>query len=716
MLCDGPCGGAYHAHCMPNAPDNGEDQPWYCEACGSGTHECFLCKQVGKDNEDVFLCKAKKCGKFYHKECIESHPLSVIRRSNNNSFICPRHRCASCHGNSASRSARMLMCLRCTNTYHAKYCLPCESVFKFRDGNVILCNTDAETLNETTDRCDEDISQDDEEEDEEDEDGSDSDDDDEEELNGMGLTARDLARAYAPLPVQLPFNPFAVRRDEKEMEAALKELKMASEQAQPVDKAQAAPAEVASAAAAPSASASASASPALPTAAAESIGMDGLEPVASAPVLDQATGEMANGDAPHPATPTTAAMPQAMEIDGADNTPAQSSTENPSDVAVPVPVTTDVASPPTAASSPTSICSSTDSATTASSSSTSSGLASSASSSSPTSSGLSSSFSLLSLHFPSASWQPPHTITDFRLTKRIVREGMKYVPKERKKPIRPPYFKRVAANQYGSFVSRPGWKADVEACTCLEQKDHCQSADRCINRAMYVECNRKCPVGEACKNQRIGRRQYAKTAVMLTENRGFGLVAKEDLAADSLVIEYCGEIITEDEMTRRLNETMETGKTDYYFFKMADDLVIDAGPIGNNARFLNHSCSPNCKTELWQVGNQQRVAIVTQQPVQKGTELTYDYNFEGFWQPGAALKCYCGSAQCRGTLGGKKKSREEIEKEEAAQARKAAAKAKAKDKGKGKAKAKENVKKNASKSASNSSTSNKHNGKSSNKK
>jgi hypothetical protein len=106
--------------------------------------------------------------------------------------------------------------------------------------------------------------------------------------------------------------------------------------------------------------------------------------------------------------------------------------------------------------------------------------------------------------------------------------------------------------------------------------------------------------------------------------------------------------------------------------------VIDAGPIGNNARFLNHSCSPNCKTEMWQIGCQQRVGIFAQQNVAKGTELTYDYNFEGFWQPGAALKCQCGSANCAGTLGGKKKSKEEMEAAEGGKAGKGGAKSKKK--------------------------------------
>lgn len=108
--------------------------------------------------------------------------------------------------------------------------------------------------------------------------------------------------------------------------------------------------------------------------------------------------------------------------------------------------------------------------------------------------------------------------------------------------------------------------------------------------------------------------------------------------------------------------------------------VIDAGPIGNNARFLNHSCAPNCKTELWQVGCQKRVGIFTLRDVKKGEELTYDYCFEGYWQPGAAIECKCGAPNCAGTLGGKKKSKEEMQaKEAAAKGGKAKAKGKGKD-------------------------------------
>jgi hypothetical protein len=63
---------------------------------------------------------------------------------------------------------------------------------------------------------------------------------------------------------------------------------------------------------------------------------------------------------------------------------------------------------------------------------------------------------------------------------------------------------------------------------------------------------------------------------------------------------------------------------------------------------------------MWSIGCQKRVGIFTLADVAKGTELTYDYNFEGFWQPGAALTCQCGEENCAGTLGGKKKTKESL--------------------------------------------------------
>ena len=84
------------------------------------------------------------------------------------------------------------------------------------------------------------------------------------------------------------------------------------------------------------------------------------------------------------------------------------------------------------------------------------------------------------------------------------------------------------------------------------------------------------------------------------------------------------------------------------------NMIIDA-TTGNIARFVNHSCSPNCRMEKWIVGGQPRMALFAgNRPIQTGDELTYDYNFDPFSAKNVQ-KCLCGSANCRGVLGPKPK-------------------------------------------------------------
>lgn len=84
------------------------------------------------------------------------------------------------------------------------------------------------------------------------------------------------------------------------------------------------------------------------------------------------------------------------------------------------------------------------------------------------------------------------------------------------------------------------------------------------------------------------------------------------------------------------------------------NMIIDA-TTGNIARFVNHSCSPNCRMEKWIVGGQPRMALFAgPRPIQTGDELTYDYNFDPFSAKNVQ-KCLCGSANCRGVLGPKPK-------------------------------------------------------------
>lgn len=82
------------------------------------------------------------------------------------------------------------------------------------------------------------------------------------------------------------------------------------------------------------------------------------------------------------------------------------------------------------------------------------------------------------------------------------------------------------------------------------------------------------------------------------------------------------------------------------------NMIIDA-TTGSIARFVNHSCNPNCRMEKWIVHGQPRMALFAgDKPIMTGEELTYDYNFDPFSAKNVQ-KCLCGSANCRGVLGPK---------------------------------------------------------------
>lgn len=84
------------------------------------------------------------------------------------------------------------------------------------------------------------------------------------------------------------------------------------------------------------------------------------------------------------------------------------------------------------------------------------------------------------------------------------------------------------------------------------------------------------------------------------------------------------------------------------------NMIIDA-TTGSIARFVNHSCQPNCRMVKWIVSGQPRMALFAgDRDIMTGEELTYDYNFDPFSAKNVQ-KCLCGSPNCRGVLGPKPK-------------------------------------------------------------
>ena len=119
------------------------------------------------------------------------------------------------------------------------------------------------------------------------------------------------------------------------------------------------------------------------------------------------------------------------------------------------------------------------------------------------------------------------------------------------------------------------------------------------------------------------------------------------------LIEYAGERLTPAESEARYPDDGSRHHT--FLFAIDDDVVIDAAVNGNDARFINHSCDPNCDA----VVDEDRIWIETIRDVELGEELAYDYAYELEERHSPAAKrrypCSCGAANCRGTILAKKR-------------------------------------------------------------
>ena len=136
--------------------------------------------------------------------------------------------------------------------------------------------------------------------------------------------------------------------------------------------------------------------------------------------------------------------------------------------------------------------------------------------------------------------------------------------------------------------------------------------------------------------------------------QGKGAFATRPIAGGARLIEYTGERLTPDEADARYPEV--PGERHHtYLFAIDDEIVIDAAVGGNDARWINHSCDPNCDA----VVEDGRIFIEAIRDIEVGEELTYDYAYQLTERHTPAAKrrypCHCGAASCRGTILTKKR-------------------------------------------------------------
>lgn len=130
---------------------------------------------------------------------------------------------------------------------------------------------------------------------------------------------------------------------------------------------------------------------------------------------------------------------------------------------------------------------------------------------------------------------------------------------------------------------------------------------------------------------------------------GRGVFAARRIRKGTRILEYVGERVSHAEADRRYEARPEDDNHTFLFI-VDRRTVIDAGVGGNEARFVNHSCAPNCETVI----KDGRVFIHALRTIQPGEELSYDYQIQR--EPGdppeidEIFACRCGAPTCRGTM------------------------------------------------------------------
>ncbi|KAF9382836.1 Histone-Lysine N-Methyltransferase ash1l [Podila verticillata] len=238
---------------------------------------------------------------------------------------------------------------------------------------------------------------------------------------------------------------------------------------------------------------------------------------------------------------------------------------------------------------------------------------------------------------------------DFQLPFDIVQAWKVGVLQKRREPEP---FTKIRAN---IFVER---KRRIETspmvCHCVRPppgSGRIGCGEDCYNRVMFYECIPSlCPCGDQCSNQRFQHKHNEDNLrVIWTPQRGFGIKTTEPIKKGSLVIEYRGEVISQKLCLERMATIYKKNKN-FYFLEYEKGEVVDACQKGTNARFVNHSCSPNSQIEKWLLNGEMSIGIFASQDIPSGAEISYDYNFSPF-SGAQKQKCRCEALNCRGFIG-----------------------------------------------------------------
>lgn len=179
---------------------------------------------------------------------------------------------------------------------------------------------------------------------------------------------------------------------------------------------------------------------------------------------------------------------------------------------------------------------------------------------------------------------------------------------------------------------------DIPSCECIDDciPGKCPLADD------LMECHPGTCTASQCKNNAISLAKTQSTYVKGTRDIGLGLFAKNDIPADTFICEYIGEFV--DKKAAQKRSSFFTMSVQFSFGGILG--YIDSQHFGNGSVFINHSCSSNCRYEIWVADNLPRIAVYSRQQIARDDELTCYYGPP--YEKG--IVCLCGAENCQKRL------------------------------------------------------------------
>uniref|UniRef100_A0A1I8A2X1 [histone H3]-lysine(4) N-trimethyltransferase n=1 Tax=Steinernema glaseri TaxID=37863 RepID=A0A1I8A2X1_9BILA len=200
-----------------------------------------------------------------------------------------------------------------------------------------------------------------------------------------------------------------------------------------------------------------------------------------------------------------------------------------------------------------------------------------------------------------------------------------------------------------TFVRRPEEETRFKDTTEISAKDETSVRQNNSSRRELKAANRRnqTVMGDASGDMfKVNQLKFRKKMIKFARSKihGWGLYAMEAIAADEMIVEYVGELIRPAIADEREKSYEKRGIGSSYLFRIDRDSVIDATKKGNFARFINHSCQPNCYARVVTLEGEKRIVIYSKTYIDKGDEITYDYKFPIEEEK---IECLCGAPQCR---------------------------------------------------------------------